>query len=82
MWGIAGPSADALEPFGLFGFGSGLLEPGTVLAAPARQSPLPPQSEGLVIDGTRALVVIDGAIGGPLRTRCDQPSLQRTVALP
>lgn len=82
LWGIAGPSADAIEPFTLFAIRGSALAPGAKLAAPARQRQIPPFSEGLVIDGARAIVVTDGEIGDPTRDSCEKASSQRSVVLP
>lgn len=82
LWGIAGPSADLVEPFTLFGVRASALVPGARLPVPARQRPLPPLSEGLVIDGARAIVVTDGEVGEPNRRSCERPSSQQTVVLP
>ena len=70
LWGIAGPSDDARAPHRLF-------------RAPAAgeailSAELPASSEGLVIRGGRAWVVIDGARGQPV---CDEPSRQHRVPI-
>lgn len=82
LWGIAGPTADAIEPFSLFAIRGSALAPGAKLAAPVRQRQIPPFSEGLVIDGARAIVVTDGEIGDPTRESCEKGSSQRSVVLP
>ena len=82
VWGIAGPAGDSKEPFGLFGISSSALIPGARIAEPARQRQLLPLSEGLLIDGARAVVVTDGEAGEPHRKRCLRPSSQYSVELP
>ena len=79
VYGIAGPVADGDEGFALWSTPVGAIVPGSWLGV-TQGAELPGSSEGLVLDGDRVVVVIDGAEGAT-NTACRQESRQLTVTV-
>lgn len=79
VWVIAGPPLDSPACFELSSFEADKLRHGASLTPHARRWPLPTSSEGLVVRGAKALVLVDGAEGDG--DDCDQPSRQYLVDL-
>ncbi|MCH9675742.1 MAG: DUF3616 domain-containing protein [Gammaproteobacteria bacterium] len=62
IWGIAGPTTDkGAHSFQLFRFPIDALSGARVIKPKVVEDPLPPSSEGLVVTGNFALVLIDGS---------------------
>ena len=59
IWGIGGPAADGPQKHTLWHFPVSALQPGATIT-PNQITTLPTSSEGLVIRGHRAIVMIDG----------------------
>ena len=84
LWGIAGTPPDSEQASFLWSTDEGALKSGATIAAVTKVGdPLPPTSEGLVVqpDRERAIVIIDGGLDRE-NERCDPPSQQMVVPLP
>ncbi len=77
VWGIAGPPLDSPACFELWSLEAAGLRHGATLTPDKRRWPLPTSSEGLVVRGGKALVLVDGAEGDG--GTCAQPSRQYVV---
>lgn len=82
LWGIAGPSGDGSDPFGLFQVPVAALEAGARLEPGPAGSRLPAASEGLVLGDGFAVAVIDGDRGDGRGAACAEPGRQTRVVLP
>ena len=76
---IAGPPLDSPACFWLWSLAAERLRPGALLTPDAKRWKLPTSSEGLLIQGGKALVTIDGAEGD--EGSCEYPSRQFSVDL-
>lgn len=84
LWGIAGTPPDSEQPSFLWTTDASALTSGATITGVTKVGdPLPPTSEGLVIQpgAKRALVIIDGGLDEK-NLRCDPPSQQMVVPLP
>ena len=81
LWGIGGPPLDVTGSVFLWGLPSRAIEPGADLARLARRAALPQSSEGLLIEGGRAIVLTDGDTGKRAGT-CRRPSGRMVLELP
>jgi hypothetical protein len=82
LYGLAGPTVDANEPFALFRVLAPALLAGGEPAVEILRRDLLPSSEGLLIRDGRAYVLLDGDEGGGAGGGCRVPSGWYTVGLP
>jgi hypothetical protein len=81
IWVIAGPAGDRRAPFQLRRFAATALDSAQVITSELIEVLLP-SSEGLVIAGDQAYVVIDGDSGDDGATACARPSSLLELDLP
>lgn len=85
LYGIAGPTADSAElRFRLWRTRATNVQPSHRIERgdiEILRGDLPPSSEGLAVDGTRAVIIVDGK-EGPRGQDCETPAGQVTITLP
>jgi hypothetical protein len=85
LYGIAGPKGDSADVrFQLWRTRAANVEPWHRIErgdVEILRRDLPPSSEGLAIDGTRAVIIVDGKEGEPGQD-CETPAEQTIITLP
>jgi len=80
LFGIAGPTEDASDPFTLFTASLEDVAAGGMVETNILRRDLPTSSEGMFIDGNQAFVTIDGGEGSA--SECAVESRQYRIELP
>jgi hypothetical protein len=81
LWAVLGPAPPSHDRSCLWRARIDDIVPGAMIPGEVVAADLPPGSEGMVIDGSSAIILVDGAEGPTESEPCDDPARQLRLEL-